>query len=317
VPERATAPRAKSFDVVALGEAMVEFNQVHPGQPQYLQGFGGDTSNAAIAAARAGARVAYLTRIGQDSFGQALTALWRAEGVDTRVVQSDSEHPTGIYFVSHGAAGHEFSYLRAGSAASHMAPQWLAGEPAAALQAARILHLSGISLAISPQACDTAFEAMRLAREAGTLVSFDSNLRLKLWPLARAQACIAQAVSLCDIFLPSLEDMQALTGLIDPDTIIDWGHARGAATVVLKLGAEGALASNGQRRERVPGQRVTPVDATGAGDCFCGNLLARLAQGDDVFAAARYANAAAALAVQGYGAVAPLPYARQVQVTIT
>lgn len=317
MPERATAPRAKSFDVVALGEAMVEFNQVHPGQPQYLQGFGGDTSNAAIAAARAGARVAYLTRIGQDSFGQALTALWRAEGVDTRAVQSDSERPTGIYFVSHGAAGHEFSYLRAGSAASHMAPQWLAGEPAAALQAARILHLSGISLAISPQACDTAFEAMRLAREAGTLVSFDSNLRLKLWPLARAQACIAQAVSLCDIFLPSLEDMQALTGLIDPDTIIDWGHARGAATVVLKLGAEGALASNGQRRERVPGQRVTPVDATGAGDCFCGNLLARLAQGDDVFAAARYANAAAALAVQGYGAVAPLPYARQVQVTIT
>lgn len=316
MPERATTSVGKTFDVVALGEAMVEFNQVHPGQPQYLQGFGGDTSNAAIAAARAGARVAYLTRIGQDSFGQALTALWRAEGVDTRAVQSDSEHPTGIYFVSHGAAGHEFSYLRAGSAASHMAPQWLAGEPAAALQAARILHLSGISLAISPQACDTAFEAMRLAREAGTLVSFDSNLRLKLWPLARAQACIAQAVSLCDIFLPSLEDMQALTGLSDPDTIIDWGHARGAATVVLKLGAEGALASNGQRRERVPGQRVTPVDATGAGDCFCGNLLARLAQGDDVFAAARYANAAAALAVQGYGAVAPLPYARQVQVTI-
>ncbi|EJE54344.1 sugar kinase, ribokinase [Acidovorax sp. CF316] len=314
MPERSTTSVGKTFDVAALGEAMVEFNQVHPGQPQYLRGFGGDTSNAAIAAARAGARVAYLTRIGQDSFGQALTALWRAEGVDTRAVQSDGEHPTGIYFVSHGAAGHEFSYLRAGSAASRMAPQWLAGEPTAVLQAARILHLSGISLAISPQACDTAFEAMLLAREAGTLVAFDSNLRLKLWPLARAQACIAQAVALCDIFLPSLEDMQALTGLSDPEAIVDWGHARGAATVVLKLGAEGALASDGQLRERIIGLRVTPVDATGAGDCFCGNLLARLAQGDDVFAAARYANAAAALAVQGYGAVAPLPYARQVQV---
>lgn len=237
-------------------------------------------------------------------------------GVDTRAVQGDGEHPTGIYFVSHGDAGHEFSYLRAGSAASRMSPQWLAGEPTAVLQAAHILHLSGISLAISPQACDTAFEAMRLAREAGTLVAFDSNLRLKLWPLARAQACIAQAVALCDIFLPSLEDMQALTGLSDPDAIVDWGHARGAATVVLKLGAEGALASNGQRRERIAGLRVTPVDATGAGDCFCGNLLARLAQSDDVFAAARYANAAAALAVQGYGAVAPLPYARQVQTAV-
>lgn len=315
MPERANTSKGKSFDVAALGEAMVEFNQIQPGQPQYLRGFGGDTSNAAIAAARAGARVAYLTRIGQDSFGQALTALWRTEGVDTRAVQGDGEHPTGIYFVSHGDAGHEFSYLRAGSAASRMSPQWLAGEPTAVLQAARILHLSGISLAISPQACDTAFEAMRLAREAGTLVAFDSNLRLKLWPLARAQACIAQAVALCDIFLPSLEDMQALTGLSDPDAIVDWGHARGAATVVLKLGADGALASDGRRRERIAGLRVTPVDATGAGDCFCGNLLARLAQGDDVFAAARYANAAAALAVQGYGAVAPLPYARQVQVT--
>lgn len=314
MPDRANPPVVKTFDVAALGEAMVEFNQIHPGQSQYLRGFGGDTSNAVIAAARAGARVAYLTRIGQDSFGQALTALWRAEGVDTRGVQSDGEHPTGIYFVSHGVAGHEFSYLRAGSAASRMAPQWLAGEPAAVLRASRILHLSGISLAISPQACDTAFEAMRLAREADTLVAFDSNLRLKLWPLARAQACIAQAVALCDIFLPSLEDMQALTGLSDPDAIVDWGHARGARTVVLKLGADGALASDGQRVERVPGLRLTPVDATGAGDCFCGNLLARLAQGDDVFAAARYANAAAALAVQGYGAVAPLPYARQVQV---
>jgi 2-dehydro-3-deoxygluconokinase len=300
--------------VAALGEAMVEFNQIHPGQPQYLRGFGGDTSNTVIAAARAGARTAYLTRIGQDTFGQALTALWRAEGVDSRAVQSDAEHPSGIYFVSHGAAGHEFSYLRAGSAASHMTPRWLSGEPAAVLRAARILHLSGISLAISPQACDTAFEAMGLAREAGTLVSFDSNLRLKLWPLARAQACIAQAVSMCDIFLPSLEDMLVLTGLADPEAIVGWGHARGARTVVLKLGADGALASDGQRMERIAGLRVTPVDATGAGDCFCGNLLARLAQGDDVFAAAAYANAAAALAVQGYGAVAPLPYARQVQV---
>lgn len=315
VPECANPSVGKIFDVVALGEAMVEFNQIHPGQAQYLRGFGGDTSNAAIAAARAGARVAYLTRIGQDSFGRALTDLWRAEGVDTRGVQSDGEHPTGVYFVSHGAAGHEFSYLRAGSAASRMTPQWLAGEPAAVLQSTRILHLSGISLAISPQACDTAFEAMRMACEADALVAFDSNLRLKLWPLARAQACIAHAVALCDIFMPSLEDMQALTSLSDPGAIVNWGHARGAATVVLKLGADGALVSNGRRMERIAGVRVTPVDATGAGDCFCGNLLARLAQGDDVFTAARYANAAAALAVQGYGAVAPLPYARQVQVS--
>lgn len=303
----------KTIDLAALGEAMLEFNQTQPGQPQYLQGFGGDTSNAAIAAARAGARAAYLTRIGDDPFGQSLLDLWAAEGVDARAVERDAAAPTGIYFVTHGPQGHQFSYLRAGSAASRMAPAWLDGAAGEAIRAARILHLSGISLAISPQACDTAYAAMQLARAAGTRVAFDSNLRLKLWPLARAQACIAHAVSLCDVFLPSLDDMVTLTGLAEPEAIVDWGHAHGAAQVVLKLGAEGTLVSDGQRRARVGGRPVKAVDATGAGDCFCGNLLARLAAGDEVFAAARYANAAAALAVQGWGAVAPLPRRAEVE----
>jgi 2-dehydro-3-deoxygluconokinase len=307
----------KSIDVVALGEAMVEFNQTHPGQAQYLQGFGGDTSNAVIAAARAGARTAYLTRVGADTFGQALVDLWASENVDTTLVERDGSNPTGIYFVTHGKNGHEFSYLRAGSAASRMTPQWLAGPVADTIAAARVLHLSGISLAISPAACDTAFAAMRVAREAGTLVSFDSNLRLKLWPLDRAAACMAHAVSLCDVFLPSLEDVTALVGISEPDAVADWGHAMGAETVVLKLGAEGALISQGigaaNQRERIPGRKVQLVDATGAGDCFCGNLLAQLAKGVPVVQAARYANTAASIAVQGFGAVAPLPRQAEVE----
>lgn len=311
-----TAAKQAVWDVVALGEALVEFNQTRPGEPQYLQGFGGDTSNAVIAAARAGARTAYLTRLGSDAFGQALLDLWAREGVDTTAVERDAQHPTGIYFVTHGAAGHEFSYLRAGSAASRMAPAWLLDAPAAVLQQCHILHVSGISLAVSASACDTAFEAMRVARAAGARVAFDPNLRLKLWPLARARACIAHAVSLCDIFLPGLDDMAALLGLHDADAIADWGHAQGAATVVVKLGADGVLLSSADPavpRQRVAGRSVALVDATGAGDCFDGNLLARLALGDGLAAAVRYANTAASLAVQGFGAVAPLPTAQQVQ----
>ena len=300
----------RQFDVVALGEAMLEFNQTTPGQPNYLQGFGGDTSNAVIAAARAGARTAYLTRLGTDNFGKALLALWQAEGVNTRAVEADTSAPTGIYFVTHGPAGHEFSYLRAGSAASRMDGTWLQNHAAPVIRAARILHLSGITLAISQSACDTGLAAMRLAREAGTLVAFDSNLRLKLWPLERAREAITEAVAACDIFLPSLEDMQTLTGLTDPDAVVDWSHAHGARKVVLKLGAEGALVSDldaGGQRQTVPGVPSQLVDATGAGDCFCGNLLARVAAGDSLAQAACYANAAAALSVRGWGAVAPLP----------
>jgi 2-dehydro-3-deoxygluconokinase len=300
----------KRFDVVALGEAMVEFNQTTPGEPHYLQGFGGDTSNAAIAAARAGARTAYLTRLGQDHFGDALMALWQREGVDTSGVERDPDAPTGIYFVTHGAKGHEFSYRRAGSAASRMTPQWL---PRRLVRESKILHVSGISLAISASARDTVFEAMALARAAGTLVSFDSNLRLKLWGIEEAREAIARAAAGSDLFLPSVEDVTALCGLADPNAIIDWSHALGARQVVLKLGADGALVSDGGRRERIEGHRVQTVDATGAGDCFCGNLLARVAAGDSVFDAARYANAAAALAVQGFGATAPLPRPGQVK----
>jgi 2-dehydro-3-deoxygluconokinase len=301
----------KTLDIVALGEAMVEFNQTqgqHPDEPPlYLQGFGGDTSNAAIAAARAGARVAYLSRLGTDRWGDRLLDLWQRENVDTRAVLRDAQAPTGIYFVSHDAQGHHFSYARAGSAASRMQPQDVAQHWGAAVARSHWLHLSGISLAISASACDTAFAAMQHARSVGTRVALDSNLRLSLWPLDRAQACIRHAVALCDLFLPSLEDMTALTGLTQAQDIIDWSHTQGTAQVVLKLGAEGALASDGHTLRQVPGHAVKAVDATGAGDCFAGNLLARLAAGDELWAATAYANAAASLSVQGYGAVAPLP----------
>jgi 2-dehydro-3-deoxygluconokinase len=296
----------KTFDIVALGEAMVEFNQTQAEPPLYLQGFGGDTSNAAIAAARAGARVAYLSRLGTDRWGDRLIDLWQRENVDTHTVLRDAQAPTGMYFVSHDAQGHHFSYARAGSAASRMQPQDLAHWNDA-IAGSKWLHLSGISLAISSSACDTAFAAMQHARSVGTRVALDSNLRLSLWPLDRAQACIRHAASLCDVFLPSLEDMTALTGLTQAQDIIGWSHAQGAAQVVLKLGADGALASDGQTQRTVPGHAVSAVDATGAGDCFAGNLLARLSAGDNLWDATAYANAAAALSVQGYGAVAPLP----------
>ncbi len=103
------------FDLVALGEPMLEFNQTRGDSDQFLQGFGGDTSNCAIAAARLGASVAYVTRLGGDAFGRKILQLWEREGVDASGVAIDADANTGIYFVTHGAAGHEFSYLRAGS----------------------------------------------------------------------------------------------------------------------------------------------------------------------------------------------------------
>ncbi len=293
-----------NVDILSIGEAMIEFNQVTPNAPEFMQGFGGDTSNAIIAAARQGARTAYVTRLGADEFGDRIMALWEAEQVGTSAVIRDPQAPTGVYFVTHGSRGHAFSYLRAGSAASRMTPDDL---PQALIRGAKFLHVSGISQAISASACDTVFAAIDMARAAGVRVAYDSNLRLKLWPLARARAIIKETVANCDLFLPSLEDAESFTGLAGRDAIMDWCLAAGAPVVVLKLGKDGALIGTPQGRTAVPGRVVEAVDATGAGDCFAGALLARLAAGDAMLAAVQYANAAAALTTTGYGAVAPIP----------
>jgi 2-dehydro-3-deoxygluconokinase len=305
-----TVATPAKFDIVSLGEPLYEFAQIPGEGRKYLQGFGGDTSNAAIAAARQGATVAYVTRLGDDEFGKQFMQLWREEGIDTSGVGIDPEAHSGVYFIHYEPEGHVFSYLRAGSAASRMRPEDL---PLGSIRATRFLHVSAISQAISASACDTVFAAIEAAKAAGAKFCYDSNLRLGLWPLTRAKAVIAGTIPLADYFLPSLDDVKALSGRDAPEAIVEWAHGLGARQVALKLGSDGALASDGTRIERLKPHQVACVDATGAGDCFAGSLLARLARGDDFWKAARYANAAAALTTTGYGAVAPLPRPMAVQ----
>ena len=292
------------IDVVSLGEPLYEFSQIPESPGRFLQGFGGDTMNCAIAAARQGARVAYITRLGDDEFGRQFLQLWRDEGLDTSGVAIDPQAHTAVYFITHGPAGHVFSYMRKGSAASRLAPESL---PLKLIARARYFHASGISQAISDSACDAVFAAIDAAKSAGAAFVYDSNLRLRLWPLARARAVITATLAKADYFLLSMEDADALCGLGDPQAIIDWCHRAGARIVALKLGGDGVIGSDATRSEHIGGHKVKCVDATGAGDCFAGALLARMSAGDDFWQGLRYANAAAALTTTGYGAVAPLP----------
>lgn len=301
------------LDLLAIGEPMIEFNQTRAGVASWLQGFGGDSSNLIIAAARSGARAGYLSRVGDDAFGRHFLELWKTEGVDSSTVRIDPEAHTAVYFVEHDAGGHRFSYLRDGSAASRLAPGDLPDDIGSR---ASLVCASGISLAISASACDTVFAAFDAARSHGARIAFDPNLRERLWPLPRARALIGAAIALSDYFLPSLDDVLTLSGLppaSDPLAVIDWAHRLGARNVVLKLGAAGVIASDGKRTVRVAAHSVQSVDATGAGDCFCGTFLARIAAGDDLEPAVRYANAAAAIATTGFGAVAPLPRPQAVE----
>ena len=290
-------------DIVAIGEPLFELNQGR-GESVFRQGHGGDSSNCAIAAARQGASVGYVTAIGGDQFGESFLKLWAEEGVDTSAVKRSGTAHTGLYFVTHGPDGHVFSYMRAGSAASRMTADDI---PAEMIRDARVLHASGISQAISSNAADAVFAAMRIARGAGVTVSYDTNLRLRLWPLDRARAVIHAAAGLVDILRPGLDDAIHLTGLADPDRIVDFYLGLGPKIVARTLGSDGALIATEDRRERLAPYPAKLVDATGAGDTFDGAFLAEYLRTGDPFAAGMYANVAAALSTTGYGAVSPIP----------
>jgi 2-dehydro-3-deoxygluconokinase len=299
------------FDILALGEAMVEFNQTgEAGGRLYLQGFGGDTSNFAVSAARQGAKVGVLSALGDDVYGAMLRAMWREEGIDDSGVASDCDAFTAIYVVSHDDDGHHFTFFRHGSAASRLR---FAQLPAGAFAATRVLHLSGISLAISATSRETGLAAMHAARAAGAMASFDTNFRAKLWPAATARAVIEEAIGLCDICLPGHDDLAALTGLSSPEAMVDHCLGLGARIVALKNGAHGAWVADRTRRVRIAPHPCTPVDATGAGDAFGGAFVARIVAGDDLEAAGRYAAATAALSTEGVGAVASIPRAGRVR----
>ncbi|MDA7963621.1 sugar kinase [Ruegeria sp.] len=289
-------------DLFCLGEPLVEFNQQPDGR--FLLGFGGDVSNVAIAAARQGVNAAMLTRVGQDRFGDDLRRLWRDEGVADEHVHISTTEETGLYFVTHDAQGHHFTYRRRGSAASRYSVGDL---PKDALTSAKMFYASGISLAIGTNVRDAVLQGFRIVKQAGGLCAFDPNLRTALWPLDQARDAIHAVMRSCDIALPGYDDAYQLTGLANPEDIVSFYHDLGASVVALTLGAAGVMISDGSICQTLGPVPVKTKDATGAGDCFNGAFLAALLRGLPACNAARWANAAAALSTCGFGAVAPIP----------
>jgi 2-dehydro-3-deoxygluconokinase len=301
-------------DIISLGEPMLELNAPEEGAlsevPGFLVGWGGDTSNFAVAACRAGGTVGYLTRLGADDFGHSFMALWQREGIDTAHVARDPQAPTGIYFISRKGRQHHFTYYRRDSAASRMTPDFL---PADYISAAKLLHVSGISQAISVSACDTVFAAVGIARRAGRIFSYDPNHRPKLWPLDRARAVVHETCRLADLVFPSIEDARALSGLQSAEEIARFYLALGPKVVVLKLGADGAMLATADGVRAFPPARVESVDMSGAGDTFDGAFVVRYLAGRPLDECMRFANAAAALTTTGLGCVAPVPRAAAVE----
>lgn len=309
-------------EIVALGEPLIEFSAIDETPlskvKQFKRGFGGDTSNFVVAVSRLGGKAGYLTCLGNDEFAESFLGLWQKEGVDTRHIVTDSTAYTGMYFIARMGQKHNFTYLRQNSAASRMTPEFL---PADYIRRARLLHISGISQCISTSACDTVFSAIAIAKEANVKISYDPNLRLKLWPIHRAKAIIHQTISMADIVLPSIEDAQALNGKKSAEEIVQLYLDLGPEVVALKLGAEGSLLATREKTEdglrlhvrKFEPFKVNSKDMTGAGDTFDGAFAVGYLAGWPLDRCMRFANAAAALTTTELGAVSPIPRLKSVE----
>ena len=300
-----------NIDIVCMGEAMVEFTRMNrsKGEALYTRGLGGDTSNCAISAARQGVKVAYLSAVGDDQFGKIAIDTWLTEGIDVSQVFVDPNSPTGIYFIDPVPKGRNFTYYRAGSAASRMSS---ISSSQTILSRTAILHLSAITQAISIAPNEPSFEAIDIVKKNGGRISYDTNLRLNLWGLEEARRVINKTLTQADILLPSLDEAQILTGLDNKEDILNFYLQFEPEILALKCGSEGAIVIFEGRKEYIPALNVNAIDTSGAGDAFAGAFLAQIIQGESPFEAARFAVVASGISVQGYGAMAPIPNRKQV-----
>ncbi|MFC9478562.1 sugar kinase [Streptomyces griseus] len=241
-PAAGTASAATTTDVVCLGESMVTFLPSQPGRladvPSFGRGIGGAESNVACALAAAGHRAAWVGRVGADGFGEHLVETIAGYGVDTSAVRRDPDRPTGIYFrtaTDRGTDTHEVAYYRAGSAASAMSP---ANVPYEELFAGRILHLSGITAALSAD-CLALLRELTAARPGRPLVSFDVNHRPHLWRGVDADASVLlELARRSDLVFVGEDEAEEAWGIVGAEAI------RAAlpepSVVVVKRGSAGA-----------------------------------------------------------------------------
>jgi 2-dehydro-3-deoxygluconokinase len=275
--------------------------------------FGGDTLNTAVYMARlldpAQARVAYVTGLGVDGMSGEMMDSWERERIDTSCVQRLLDRLPGIYMIETEPGGERrFHYWRKDSAARHWLEAPGAGKVLARLAGARMVYLSGISLAILAS-CDRErlIAALAQCRANGGSVVFDNNYRPRLWDGADlAREVYLRVLAHTDIALLTIDDEHALHGEETARQVVERTRGYGVGEVVVKCGAEPAVVwADGQLHEVAPQPVKDVVDTTAAGDSFgAGYMAARLA-GKDPAAAARAGHTMAGAVIRQRGAIIP------------
>jgi fructokinase len=298
-----------------VGRSLVEVSAFHP-KP------GGAPANVAVAAARLGARSAFIGKVGDEPFGHHLADVLRQEGVDVRGMRFDEEARTGMAFIAMpDVNSYEIVFYRNPGADMRLRADELDREM---LQETRAFHFGSLSLIQEPSRGAT-LEAARIAREAGALISFDVNYRADLWSREEARDRVMATIPHVNLLKVNEIEVDLLTGSQDPGTGSRALLELGPDLCVVTLGPEGSFFRTTEGGEHVPAFEVETVDATGCGDAFIAGLLWQLVgrgreEGDwrDQLSVARmrevlrYANAVGALTALTQGVIPALPTAGRV-----
>jgi 2-dehydro-3-deoxygluconokinase len=289
--------------LVTLGEAMAVCTATQVGplrQARTLRlGVAGSEFNLAVGARRLGTPTTWAGRVGDDEFGALVLRELRAEQVDASMVTVDPEHPTGVMFKERRTSrGGQVIYYRKGSAGSHLAPGHL---DARRIAEAGLLHVTGITPALSESARAAVDHAITAARRGGATVSLDLNYRSRLWSRQLATEVLTDLARRADIVFGGDDEAAMLVGEAEPERLAESLTKLGPKEAVVKLGARGAVAWSGGEAHRVPAVPVAAIDPVGAGDAFVAGYLATLLEGAPIAKRLEVGSATGAFAVTVMG----------------
>ena len=288
-------------DVVTLGETMAS---LRTGTPLRLGGtmtmtMAGAESNVAIGLARLGHAVRWAGRVGADEVGAFILRTLRAESVAVDTVVVDVHRPTGLMLAERRIADvSRVSYYRAGSAGSALTP---ADAVACLADTPRILHLTGITPALSASAAEAVVTAVDLARRAGVLVSIDVNYRSSLWTPHEARPVLSGLVRRADIVIASEDELGLVVNDLDDARAFGELAASGVSHLVIKRGSRGATVVHAGGAHHATAIPVAVRDTVGAGDAFTAGFLSGVLEGLGPEVALHRGAVTAAFAVAGVG----------------
>ena len=290
---------------ILVGEPMGLFIAQEEGELSDVSGYSmavaGAEFNVAVGLARLNLPVTYLTRLGEDPFGQKIVRTLQRNGIGSEFVSFSKERSTGFMLKSKVSTGDpQIFYFRKGSAASTLSKEDVDRMD---FSGYGFVHLTGIFPALSESTKEASFYLIKKAREHGLTVSFDPNLRPQLWPDTETMVqTLNEFAALSDYVLPGEAEGELLCGDRDPRKIGQFYLERGAKAVVTKMGSRGAYLMTEQDQELVPGFSIEKVvDTVGAGDGFAAGILSALMEGKNLYEAVRRANAVGAIQVTSIG----------------